>query len=200
MYNKSLAFSYFLSQQLSAIQPILRPCLASLVSFLSLLSFSQLLASPLRLLLCPEHRVIMGDSEKTFSPPTHPVTMRRERREAKRRMFLFSLLASFFFLTLVAFRRSNSFIADYTHQSTNANASVPKQNPKGKSWFDGRSKSSGPILSNSGRRLSASSLVDLQNASIGVRENGVGRNEDLPLTTPLPIVRKGLRAQYAVAN
>lgn len=172
-----------------------RPCLASL-SFVSplallflchtLLSFSllhfftsSLLPTPTTPQPCqlPHHlsyRGIMGtlvDSEKAYSPSRRPTMIRRERREAKRRMVLLSLLACFLFLTLIAFRQSNSFMSDYTHQAANSTSSAPaKTNPESKSWLTGRPKSVGPILSNNGRHLSDSSLADLKNTSLGVRD------------------------------
>lgn len=83
-------------------------------------------------------------------------------------MVLLSLLACFLFLTLVAFRRPNSLMGDYTRQPANSTAFAPSRtNAKGKSWFNGRPKSAGPVLSNSARRLPDSSLADLKNSSLG---------------------------------
>ena len=127
------------------------------------------------------------DAERAYSPTRHPASMRRERREAKRRMVLLSLLASLFFLTLVAFRRSNSFVTDYTYHSPNSTASAPKSNPKTTSWLTGRPKSMGPVMSNTGRRLSENSLADLKNASLGVCATRVMENNKLSLTA-LPFV------------
>ena len=110
------------------------------------------------------------DCEIAYPQNTHPASMRRERREAKRRMVLLSLLGSLFFLTVVAFRRSNSFVSDYTYQTTNTTVSASRINSKGKSWLTGRLKSAGPVLSNSGRCLSDSSLTALKNTSLGVSE------------------------------
>lgn len=149
------------------------------------------------------HRNIMGtfdDSEPAYSPLRHPATMRRERREAKRRMVLLSLLASLFFLTWVAFRRSNSFMSDYTHRPTNSTASAAKPNTQGKSWLRGRPKSTGPILGNTGRRLSDTSLADLKNTSLGVRGIQPLADDELSLITFLFIVREGFRPQYAITD
>ncbi|CAF9941069.1 MAG: hypothetical protein ALECFALPRED_008980 [Alectoria fallacina] len=94
--------------------------------------------------------------------------IRREMRETKRRMVLLSLLACFLFLTLVAFRRPNSFMSEYTHRSANPTASATSRtNTKAKSWLKGRPKSMGPVLGNGQRHLSDSSLADLKNTSLG---------------------------------
>lgn len=150
------------------------------------------------------HKDIMDvyvDSERPYSPTRRPTMIRRERREAKRRMVLLSLLACFLFLTLVAFRRPNSLMGDYTRQPANSTALAPSRtNAKGKSWFNGRPKSTGPVLSNSARRLPDSSLADLKNSSLGVRPRRLVEGEELLLTTLRSTVRKGLRPQYAITN
>lgn len=112
------------------------------------------------------------DSETAYSPTRRPAMVRRDLREAKRRMMLLSLLACFLFLTLVAFQRPNNLMSEYTHQSAKkSTASAPSRtNAKAKSWFRGRPKSMGPVLGNGERYLSASSLAHLKNASLGVRE------------------------------
>lgn len=123
------------------------------------------------------------DSERAYSPSKGPAMMRRERREAKRRMVLLSLLACFAFLTIVALRRPNSFLSEYTHQRANSTASAPSRTKgKAKSWLSGRPKSSGPVLGNGERRLSHTSLADLKNASLGVREIGTALHGELSLT------------------
>ena len=126
------------------------------------------------------------DSEQAYSPTRNPATMRRERREAKRRMVLLSLLGCLFFLTVVAFRRSNNFVGDYTYQSTNATATAPKPDTNGRSWLTGKPKSKGPVVSGSGRYLPDSSLAALRNSSLGVSE--IRREEERAVTdcdTPL---------------
>ena len=140
------------------------------------------------------------DGEIAYPPNNHPASMRRERREAKRRMVLLSLLGSLFFLTVVAFRRSNSFVSDYTYQTTNATVSASRINQKGKSWLTGRLKSTGPVLSNSGRCLSDSSLTALKNTSLGVSEIRIVASDHLSLIKFLfvRVVREGLRPQYAI--
>ena len=141
------------------------------------------------------------DCEIAYPPITHPASMRRERREAKRRMVLLSLLASLFFLTVVAFRRSNSFVGDYTYQTTNTTSSASIINSKGKSWLTGKLKSTGPVLSNNGRCLPDSSLTALKNTSLGVSEISIVAPDDMSLMMLLfvHVVREGLRPQYAIA-
>ena len=110
------------------------------------------------------------DSERAISPTRTPAMMRRERREAIRRMVLLSLLVCVIFLTRVAFRQPNSFMSDYSQHSVNSTSSTYSNlDNKTTSWFNGRPKSSTPTLSNSGRHLSDSSLADLKNLSLGVR-------------------------------
>ena len=140
------------------------------------------------------------DCEIAYPPNTHPATMRRERREAKRRMVLLSLLGSLFFLTVVAFRRSNSFVSDYTYQSTNTTYSASRINSKGKSWLTGKLKSTGPVLSNNGRCLSDSSLTALKNSSLGVSEVYMVASDYMLLMILLSIyiVREGFRPQHAI--
>ena len=113
---------------------------------------------------------VVVDSEKEYSPSIRPAMMRRERREAKRRMVLLSLLACFLFLTLAAFRQPNNFMSGHAHQPTNSTTLAPSRTKANShSWFKGRPKSMGPILGNGGRHLSDSSLADLKNISLGVR-------------------------------
>ena len=117
---------------------------------------------------------IMGvdvDSERAYSPSTPHRMIRLERREAKRRMVALSLLACFLFLAFVALRPANTFRREHTLQPANSTASsLSRTNVKAKSWFKGRPKSRGPVLSDGQRSLSHSSLADLNNASLGVRQ------------------------------
>ena len=147
------------------------PPFSLLSPFLTCTISASLPTSPIASL---SHRRMMGtyvDDERAYSPSRRPTMIRRERREAKRRMVLLSLLGCFLFLTLVVFRQPNSFMSDYTYQSTNSTASTSSRtNSKAKLWFNGRPKSTGPNLSDSHRHLSDSSVADLKNTSLGVRE------------------------------
>lgn len=96
--------------------------------------------------------------------------MIREKREARRKMVLVTVLGCVFFIILVGFRRSHVFTKQYTYQSTNSTA---KSQSTSESDLNGEPVSMGPILANTGRSLSASSLADLRNASLGVRETRI---------------------------
>lgn len=141
------------------------------------------------------------DSERAYSPSRRPAMVRRDVREAKRRMMLLSLLGCFLFLTLVAFQRPNGLMNEYTHHSAKSKALAPSRtNAQAKSWLKGRPKSIGPVLGNGERHLSGRSLGDLKNASLGVRRMRSMWDEEMSLMgLPLP-VRTGLRPQYAIAH
>ena len=161
---------------------IIYPCLASTCHCLTLFCCPTLLPKPFHSTHFPRltqfsallsQTAGMGtyvDSEGAFSPPRLPTMIRRERREAKRRMVFFSLLACVLFLTIVAFRQPDSFMSEYTQHRANSTATT---NAKAKSWFAGRPISMGPILSDPQRHLSDSSLEDLKNTSLGVRDIGM---------------------------
>lgn len=111
------------------------------------------------------------DSERAYSPSRRPAMVRRDVREAKRRMMLLSLLGCFLFLTLVAFQRPNGLMNEYTHHSAKSKALAPSRtNAQAKSWLKGRPKSIGPVLGNGERHLSGRSLGDLKNASLGFEQ------------------------------
>ena len=126
--------------------------------------------TPTTSLLQPRIMGFYDDSEKLYSHILNPAIMRRERREAKRRMVLLSLLACFIFLTMVAFRQPNNFMSGHTHQPANSTAlATSRTDAESKSWIKGSHKSKGPFMGDVQRHLSDSSLADLKNNSLGVR-------------------------------
>ena len=136
--------------------------------------------------------VIMGgfDDVESHSPTRYSSMLGRGVGEARRRIVLVALLASFFLLTLVAFRRQDTIkdvVSKGLHRPANATASLEKQDtqadlqeitkPKDASLgekytSDPSSKPEviykSPILGNGERSLTQDTLEALHNSSLGV--------------------------------
>ena len=133
---------------------------------------------------------------KGSSSPTRFSMLGRGIGEARRKFFLFALLAFFLLLTFVAFRRQDKIkdIVDQSFHRSNATAAVskpdlkpdsksdPKSDPKSDSKLQSEQSKSrlkpetsssygqGPVLAtaNGDRYLAKSSLNDIHNTSLGV--------------------------------